>query len=91
MKLFNKFKVQKKKFWQHFDKVQKSKMAAMKIQGGALVMSQLRYDSSNRFISQHLISGVSFMSISFIVFKKRKGGGIKCPSSPGTAKKAQSE
>ena len=50
-------------------------MAAMKIQDGALVTSQLRYDSSDRFISQHLISGENFMSISFIVFKKRRGGG----------------
>ena len=54
-------------------------MATMKIQDGALVTSQLRYDSSNRFISQHLISGVSFTSISFIVFKKWRGG-IWCPS-----------
>ena len=46
----------------------------MKIQDGALVTSQLRYDSSNRFISRRLVSGVSFMSISFIVFKKRRGG-----------------
>ena len=38
--------------------------------------SQLRYDSSNRFISRRLISGVSFMSISFIDFKKRRGGGV---------------
>ena len=38
-------------------------------------MSLLRYDSSNRFISQRLISGVSFKSLSFIVFKKRRGGG----------------
>ena len=49
----------------------------MKIKDGALVAScvtsQLRYDSSNRFISRRLISGVSFMSISFIVFKKRSG------------------
>ena len=39
--------------------------------------SQLRYDSINRFISRRLISGVSFTSISFIVFKKRReaGGG----------------
>ena len=67
-------------------------MAAMKIQDGALVTSQPRYDSSNGFISRHLISGVSFMSISFIVSKKRKGGGrLTPPPSPGTAKKAQSE
>ena len=43
--------------------------------------SQLRYDSINRFISRRLISGVSFTSISFIVFKKRReagggGGGV---------------
>ena len=53
-------------------------MVAMKIQNGALVTfvtSQLRYDSSNKFISQRLISGVNFMSISVIVFKKRRMGG----------------
>ena len=88
MKLFKNLK-RKNKFCQRFDKVRKSKMAAMKIQDGALVT---RYDSSNRFISPRLISGVSFMSISFIVFKKRKGGErLTPPPSPGTAKKAQSE
>ena len=46
----------------------KSKMAAW----WRHVTSQLRYDSSNRFISRRLISGVSFMPISFIVFKKRR-------------------
>ena len=61
-------------------------MAAMKIQDGVLVTSQLRYDSSNRFISRRLISGVSFMSISFMVFKKR-GGVFDAPPSPGTTKK----
>ena len=50
-------------------------MAAMKIQDGALVTSQLKYDISNRFTLRHLISGVGFMSISFIVFNKRRGGG----------------
>ena len=38
MKLFNKFEA-KNKFWQRFDKVWKSKKAAMKIQDGALVTS----------------------------------------------------
>ena len=47
----------------------------MKIQDGALVTSQQRYDSSNRFISRCLISGVSFMSIPSIVFKKWWWGG----------------
>ena len=45
------------KFWRRFDKVRKSKMAAMKIQDGALVTSvtsQQRYDSSNKFISRRL-------------------------------------
>ena len=76
-----------------FDKVRKSKMAAMKIQDHRHEASQLRYDSSNRFISQHLISGVSFMSISFIVFKKPKGerGGLTPHPSSRTAKKALSE
>ena len=53
-------------------------MAAMKIQDGALVTScdvTAEVNSSNRFISRHLISGVSFMSISFIFLKKRRGGG----------------
>ena len=52
-------------------------MAAMKIQDGTLVTSQLRYDSSNRFISRRLISGASFMFISSVVFKKwrMEGGG----------------
>ena len=40
---------------------------------------QLRYDSSNRFISQCLINGVSFMSISSIVFKKWRGGASYAP------------
>ena len=42
--------------------------------------SQLRYDSSNRFISRRLISGDSFMSISSTVFKKSggEGGGGEC-------------
>ena len=55
----------------------------MKIQDGALVTSvtsQLRYDSSNRFISRRLISGVSFMSISSIVLKN--GGGRSTPLPP---------
>ena len=39
MKLFNKFEVKKMGFKQYFDKVRKPKMAAMKIQDGALVMS----------------------------------------------------
>ena len=47
----------------------------MKIQDGISVTLQLRYDSSNRFIPQHFINGVSFMSISSIVFKKWRGGG----------------
>ena len=57
MKLFNKSEAKKQvltAFWQS----QKSKMAAMKIQDGTLVTyvtSQLRYDSSNRFISRRLI------------------------------------
>ena len=58
-------------------------MAAMKIQDGALVTSvtsQLRYDSSNKFILRRLISGVSFMSISSIVFEVQ-----------GRQKKAQSQ
>ena len=38
--------------------------------------SQLRYDSSNRFVSGRLISGVCFTSISFLVFKKRRGWGV---------------
>ena len=66
MNLVNKFEVKKK-------------MATMKIQNGALVTSQQRYDSSNRFISRHLISGVSFMSISSIVFKKWGGGHLMPP------------
>ena len=45
-------------------------MAAMKIQDGALVTSQLKNDSSNRIISRRSISGVSFMFISSIVFEK---------------------
>ena len=50
--------------------------------------SQLRYDSSNRFISRRLISGVSFMPISSIVFKKRKGGGrLSHPPVQGRPKK----
>ena len=51
-------------------------MATMKIQDGVLVTLQLRYDSSNRFIPQHFINGVSFMSISSIVFKKWRGVGV---------------
>ena len=54
-------------------------MAAMKIQDSALVMS---YDSSNRFISRRLINDVSFMSISFIVFKKWGGGGTGFDAPP---------
>ena len=55
--------------------------------------SQLRYDSSNGFILRRLISGVSFFSISFIVFKETEGGGggSTPPTSPGMAKKTQSE
>ena len=66
-------------------------MAVMKIQDGALVTWQLKYDSSHRFISRGLISGVSFMSIFFIVFKKWKGAFDAPPPSPGMAKKVQSE
>ena len=52
--------------------------------------SQLRYDSSNRFISRRLISGASFMFISSIVFKKWREA-VDGPSpSPGTAIKAHS-
>ena len=68
-------------------------MPAIKIQDGALVTSvtsQLRFDSSNGFISVRLISGVRFMSISFVVFKKRRRAFDATPS-PGTAKNAQSE
>ena len=60
-------------------------MAAVKIQDGGLVTScdvKAKYDSSNRFISRRLISGVSFMSISFIAFKKRRGGGGAFDASP---------
>ena len=45
----------------------------------------MRYDSSNRFISRRLISGVSFMSIPSIVFKKWRGAFDSTPS-PGNAK-----
>ena len=73
-------------------------MAAMKIQDGALVTfvtSQLRYDSSNRFISRRLISGASFMSIPSVFFKKwregRGAGAFDALPSPENAKKARSE
>ena len=46
------------------------------------VTSQLRYDSSTKFISRRLIIGVSFTSISSIVFKKWRGeGGLMPPPS----------
>ena len=68
-------------------------MAAMKIQDGILVTSQLAYDRSNRFISRGLISGISFRSVPSIASKKWSGGGggLTPPPSPGNAKKAQSE
>ena len=69
-------------------------MAVMKIQDGASVTSQLRFDSSNGFISGRLISGASFMFISSIVSRNGGGGGAfdaTPPPSPGTSKKAQSE
>ena len=54
------------------------------------VTSQLRYDSSNRFISRRLISGVSFMSISFIGFKKRRGrGAFGAPPPPPQSRDGQ--
>ena len=59
--------------------------------------SQLRYDSSNGFILRRLISGVSFFSISFIVFKETEGGGggggggRRHPPVQGWLRKTQSE
>ena len=49
--------------------------------------SQLRYDSSNRFILRRLISGVCFMSISSIVFEVQ--GRQKKPSLRVTMASAQ--
>ena len=68
----------------------------MQIEDGVLVTSvtsQLRSDSSNRFSSQRLISGVIFVSVPLIVFKRwREGGGVfDAPPQSRECQKAQSE
>ena len=71
------FNVVKPKFQTNYYNPQFSAVMVFTIAAGQCdvnVMSQLRYDSSNRFISRRLISDASFMSVPSIVFKKWRGG-----------------